>query len=260
LKPASTTVKIGGIDVTYDFTALAPTGTDGNRTTNVTVTPSDLFTATSCGGPAFDVQFQFRGKVYTNSSDRNADNNNFEYRTGNNGANWECSGNYFPIVGYCPSTTTPDISSWLNLAGNSLNVQFKSARYYRGGYRFRIRTTTVTSPVNLVCAPFDCFLSDWEEYPSSGSTNWRVATEAVWDSGPEDGVFGIYPNPASESVTLTLPQGDAGDYHIVNMSGQIVKSGQVSGTTEINIQSLLKGIYTLKFSGKDFRSQKLVVQ
>lgn len=148
-----------------------------------------------------------------------------------------------------------------NNAG-AINVSFKSGKYYNGAYRFRIRTNTSNQ-----CTNFECFASDWVYYPTDATENntptpgtWRKAVEAAWDGGPEDGVFGLYPNPTTESVTLTLPEGETGNYQVVNLSGQVVSQGKANGPTEIDTKSLRKGVYAVRFTGKGFNTQKLVIQ
>lgn len=65
----------------------------------------------------------------------------------------------------------------------------------------------------------------------------------------------------SASVMLTIPEGEKGQYQIVNMQGQVVMQGSVTQTgTELKTSGLPKGIYTLKFTGKQFNSQKLVIE
>ncbi len=68
-------------------------------------------------------------------------------------------------------------------------------------------------------------------------------------------IFEIYPNPASNEVTIRTS--GTGTLEILNTLGQVVITQPGTETNEINISKLAKGVYTVKFNGV---SQKLVVR
>ncbi|MFY8034172.1 MAG: T9SS type A sorting domain-containing protein, partial [Flexibacteraceae bacterium] len=68
-------------------------------------------------------------------------------------------------------------------------------------------------------------------------------------------VFEVYPNPASDKVTIRT--NGTGTLEVLNVVGQVVISQPASETNEINVSKLAKGVYTVKFNGN---SQKLVVK
>jgi uncharacterized Ntn-hydrolase superfamily protein len=74
----------------------------------------------------------------------------------------------------------------------------------------------------------------------------------------------VYPNPATDILTISLNHLKAGKIKIYNPLGLLVKEVeeiQTNTSTNIEIANLAKGIYTLEFSNQDkIISQKLVVQ
>ncbi|OJV40734.1 MAG: hypothetical protein BGO29_05880, partial [Bacteroidales bacterium 36-12] len=58
--------------------------------------------------------------------------------------------------------------------------------------------------------------------------------------------FQIYPNPVSDKLTLTT-NGDQCHYEILNVTGQIVKVGQIVDRETIFLDKLVSGTYVIKF-------------
>jgi hypothetical protein len=67
--------------------------------------------------------------------------------------------------------------------------------------------------------------------------------------------FEVFPNPATEKVTIKTT--GKGTLEILNTLGQVVITQMATGTNEINIAKLAKGVYSVRFNGV---SQKLVVR
>ena len=66
-----------------------------------------------------------------------------------------------------------------------------------------------------------------------------------------DGVRGqslakIYPNPASNVLSVSLPHNEAVDVQLFNMTGQLLMTKSISGTSTLDISSLPQGVYVVK--------------
>ena len=55
----------------------------------------------------------------------------------------------------------------------------------------------------------------------------------------------IHPNPSSGIFRMTLPAGVASDYQIANPMGQVLLSGRVFGSTDLDLSRYPRGIYLL---------------
>jgi hypothetical protein len=71
----------------------------------------------------------------------------------------------------------------------------------------------------------------------------------------EANVFEVFPNPATDKITIKTT--GKGTLEILNTLGQVVITQMATGTNEINIAKLAKGVYSVRFNGV---SQKLVVK
>ncbi len=69
----------------------------------------------------------------------------------------------------------------------------------------------------------------------------------------------VHPNPASEYIDII--SGQAADYRIYNLKGQILMSGSVEGKAQVKIKELEAGLYiiTLESNGKSM-SQTLIIE
>jgi len=56
----------------------------------------------------------------------------------------------------------------------------------------------------------------------------------------------IYPNPASNYIFINNKSKSNLEYRMFNSNGQLIKNGQLSGLSKINIESINSGIYLLK--------------
>lgn len=69
--------------------------------------------------------------------------------------------------------------------------------------------------------------------------------------------FSMYPNPASSEVKI---DGEAGEYTIVNMNGQIVSSFINDGFTTINVANLEAGVYFVQNRSVASKRMKLIIK
>jgi len=81
---------------------------------------------------------------------------------------------------------------------------------------------------------------------------WLMATLAGWDQGINSvktnnlNALSIYPNPATNAVSITIPEKQPASVSLYNLTGQLIisrniKAGQT--TSVIDVSTLLKGIY-----------------
>ena len=68
----------------------------------------------------------------------------------------------------------------------------------------------------------------------------------------------IYPNPVATQLHIELGTQEKVSYNIFNATGQTLMQGQLQGTSIINVQSLVNGIYYLKIFGKESKTMKFV--
>jgi hypothetical protein len=67
--------------------------------------------------------------------------------------------------------------------------------------------------------------------------------------------FEVFPNPTTDKITIKTTS--KGTLEILNTLGQVVITEAATGTNEINISKIAKGVYSVRFNGV---SQKLVVK
>lgn len=138
-------------------------------------------------------------------------------------------------------------SSWAKSIAVADNGTVYSGGYYYGTTDFDPNGTfNLYSPTNdpqLFLAKYSGLLT---------STNAETRLQNVH----------IYPNPNSGQFELVLSNFDGSDYQLFDNLGQLVASGSlVSERTNIDVQALAKGIYTLQLrTPKGTITQKLVRQ
>ena len=79
---------------------------------------------------------------------------------------------------------------------------------------------------------------------------------------PEQIGFGLYPNPAGESVNITLAPNTQATYRIYNVLGEKVGGGALKGIeTNIDISGFEHGLYLVNITiGGHSATRKLVVE
>ncbi|MBQ2188590.1 MAG: T9SS type A sorting domain-containing protein [Bacteroidales bacterium] len=89
------------------------------------------------------------------------------------------------------------------------------------------------------------------------STPVNVTIEASFDGVEEaqEVMVNVYPNPAHE-VMYIVTNGNV-EYQMINSVGQVVMSGNVEGSAQINVSGLNSGVYFLKV---DANIQKIVIK
>jgi hypothetical protein len=69
----------------------------------------------------------------------------------------------------------------------------------------------------------------------------------------------VYPNPTSDFIYLDLPESEQSEYQIIDLSGNLIKSGVVSDS-KISISHLSLGGYVLKVRSKKGITVKKIIK
>ena len=75
--------------------------------------------------------------------------------------------------------------------------------------------------------------------------------------------FFIYPNPANTTITFSSTSGESAKYQIRALSGELLRSGNMEGSTTINVETFAKSIYLVIFSDENsniIETQKIILQ
>ena len=75
--------------------------------------------------------------------------------------------------------------------------------------------------------------------------------------------FFIYPNPANTTITFSSLSGESAKYQIRTLSGELLRSGNMEGSTTINVETFAKSIYLVIFSDENsniIETQKIILQ
>lgn len=78
-----------------------------------------------------------------------------------------------------------------------------------------------------------------------------------------EGKFLVYPNPASQSISISATSSDAFSFEIKNILGQTIEQGIFNGNLQtVSTSGYVNGIYllTLKEQGRPVYSQKIIIQ
>jgi hypothetical protein len=162
-------------------------------------------------------------------------------------------------ISSCPSLKNFDISmvsfvklqSSIWLANNS-NLQCVNLK---NGYCGNWSSVGITGSSNVTCVEVD---NPTYCYTASGTT-WNTEPSISYSTGCNCQVgitqfelsnFSFSPNPTSNSLTIKSEQMKNESFIIYDQLGRTVILGQLNGiSTEVNLSSLSKGMYTLKIEG-----------
>lgn len=97
----------------------------------------------------------------------------------------------------------------------------------------------------------ECKARDCVDIRTGSRLLGNEAENSPMDVKPE---FHVFPNPASNEVTLTSESSLLSKYTVINIHGGIVKTGSIQGLSQdrILISDLDPGIYTIRITGPDF--------
>jgi len=85
---------------------------------------------------------------------------------------------------------------------------------------------------------------------TKGSTVVRDNNLAV--SEIDQKLMNVFPNPAKSFIKISNVEKPT-DYEIYSVDGKLLKKGTANPDSEINISSLVKGIYILKFNNQSVK-------
>jgi len=75
--------------------------------------------------------------------------------------------------------------------------------------------------------------------------------------------FSIFPNPAKDEVNIKLKkQSDSGKYTMYDMSGKLVKTGEIKGNTKVRTEGFQTGNYviTVQLQNGEIHNEKLIIK
>ncbi len=100
-----------------------------------------------------------------------------------------------------------------------------------------------------------------DEFGSSETTNFCVDGEANLIMEGERRPLVAYPNPASDQLTIELPESGSGLLEFYDTTGRLVKSERISGSrVNVDTSSLAPGFYTLRTrNGGDTFSTRVLI-
>ncbi len=92
--------------------------------------------------------------------------------------------------------------------------------------------------------------------------NWfTIGDETTSIDNKQNQAFNIYPNPASEILTVELSTEDKGELLIFDAAGKVVKTTSVQNGAIIDVSELNSGLYLVKFiSVKSILTQRLIIE
>ncbi len=63
--------------------------------------------------------------------------------------------------------------------------------------------------------------------------------------------FNLYPNPATDEITIQLPFEKKSDYQIINLIGEIIQEGNLTNSKTISVETISSGIYFVRITNEN---------
>ena len=151
---------------------------------------------------------------------------------------------------------------------NTLNSPYDSSiQWYRDGEAIEGATEgtyIITEPgsYHVVAAPEVCPNATSSTILNPLVVSWNPDCTAGVDDISAKDAFIIYPNPASSSLNLQLPQSSLlNEYTIFDVTGKKLMSGSVNtSASAINISGLAAGTYIIKLNSGQTQATKMFVK
>jgi len=93
---------------------------------------------------------------------------------------------------------------------------------------------------------------------NTGYTECGVTSTAIELNGPNR--INIYPNPASDKIYISNLKEDNISVKVYDIKGRLVLENKVSNKKYLNISKLSKGVYQIKFEGKDWNETRKLIK
>ena len=160
---------------------------------------------------------------------------------------------YVPEADFDADTYVVPAGGYVNFTslstGDSLNYQW----YFEGGTPDQ---STEENPQNIYYlidehAFYDVTLIVTNTFGSDSLTKEdfiEVTPVGIYDNLLTDKTVNIYPNPTNGQVNIVIPAGVEAEMIIYDFTGKIVERSTVFGREKLNLQSLNKGVYFVKFT------------
>jgi len=87
---------------------------------------------------------------------------------------------------------------------------------------------------------------------------YEYQTQGIAEIDQTRNLIFIYPNPVATELYVKYDSQETTNYMIANVNGQLMMQGKLHDGTILNVQSLTKGIYFFKISGKENVTVKFV--
>jgi hypothetical protein len=89
----------------------------------------------------------------------------------------------------------------------------------------------------------------------------NVTTSGINDS-KNNPLFNVYPNPASDELTIEMKGNrELSNFELLNSMGQVVRKGILVEKIVIQTNNLVPGVYLIKLQyGKTFEVKKLITE
>jgi hypothetical protein len=93
------------------------------------------------------------------------------------------------------------------------------------------------------------------------SSTEQIGAATLIKSNSANDEISIFPNPASQYVTVVIQGQKVFNYELSNQFGQVILNGKISNQQRINISALSDGIYNVKFFDEcETSTRKIVVK
>jgi hypothetical protein len=88
-------------------------------------------------------------------------------------------------------------------------------------------------------------------FPGFGKTDETFTETATVEE------FSIYPNPASDKITLSVPSDEEAVLQIMNTMGQIIIEQKITTQAEIDVSAFHAGVYIARWSDGENKGTKM---
>ena len=172
----------------------------------------------------------------------------------------EWSGYFFDILPGADPCTGDTVSFAVLHTGGSLSGS-ENILWYRNG---TLLTQMTNEDTLFISAPgtYECRVTNPASHCPSDTTSFLIDYDCVivgiTETG-QDPYWNIFPNPASEIITIKLANNIAREQvEIYSATGLLIKVLNVSGTTSIDISDFPGGLYFVRFKNKKLPALKFI--